>query len=446
MLEIPATLDAVVKDLVNAGGKAFLVGGAVLGAIQGRDVKDWDVEVCGIALDTLIDILNRHGNANYVGKCFGVVKLSTPGYEYDFNLPRRETKTGQGHKDFDMEFDPTLTPFEAAERRDLTINSMFYDLSTGILNDPFGGLEDLNHGVLRHTSEKFKEDPLRVLRIMQLLPRKGKTVAPDTIALSKSMIDEHCHLPNERLLEEWVKLLMKAQRPSLGLNFLVDCGWIVHYPELEVLQTTMQKPDWHPEGGVWNHLMLVMDNAAALREYVPEEWRRGYMFGMLLHDVGKAVTTTEDLKSPGHDIAGVPIAKKFMERLTDEVELNSQVAKIVQYHMQPGDFARGEAKESAWKRLHNRVRLDVMAYVSKADGLGKLGRSIEDRHDPSRLALQYFEMFGENPIPPVLMGRHLIARGYIPGPHIGIILRRAYDLQIEHGIQNTDELLSLATQ
>ena len=446
MLEMPATLDAVVKDIESVQGSAYVVGGAVIDAIQGRKVKDWDVEVYGIALDELITVLSKHGAANYVGKCFGVVKLRTGDHEYDFNLPRRETKTGQGHKDFEMEFDPALTPVEAAERRDLTINSMFYDLSTGILNDPFGGLDDLNHGVLRHTSEKFKEDPLRVLRIMQLLPRKGKSVAPETIELCKSMIDEHCHLPKERLYEEWVKLLIKAQRPSLGLNFLVDCGWIVHYPELEVLQTTMQKPDWHPEGGVWNHLMLVMDNAAALREYVPEEWRRGYMFGMLLHDVGKAVTTTEDLKSPGHDIAGVPIAKKFMERLTDEVELNSQVAKIVQYHMQPNDFAKGKAKESAWKRLHNRVRLDVMAYVSKADGLGKLGRSVDDRHDPSRLALQYFEMFGENPIPPVLMGRHLIARGYIPGPRIGEILRRAYDLQIEQGIQNADELLLLATK
>ncbi|MBS3143174.1 hypothetical protein J4464_07335, partial [Candidatus Woesearchaeota archaeon] len=138
MLEMPATLDAVVKDLASVGSKAFLVGGAVIDAIQGREVKDWDVEVCGIRLDALIDILKRHGNANYVGKCFGVVKLYAADHEYDFNLPRRETKTGQGHKDFEMEFDPALTPIEAAERRDLTINSMFYDLSTGILNDPFG--------------------------------------------------------------------------------------------------------------------------------------------------------------------------------------------------------------------------------------------------------------------------------------------------------------------
>ena len=168
------------------------------------------------------------------------------------------------------------------------------------------------------------------------------------------------------------------------------------------------------------------------------------MYGALLHDVGKPATTTKDLKSHGHDQAGVPLAKSFMQRITAEKELADRVLNIVEYHMAPGDLSRSNAKDSAWKRLHNKIPLNIIAYMSKADAGGRAGSSLNDYHEPSEKALRFFEEYGAEPIPPVLMGKHLIEAGYEPGPIIGKLLKKAYEIQIEEKIYDKEELLKRA--
>jgi len=439
--KMPDGLENVIDDIRSEGGKSCLVGGAVIDLLQGREAKDWDIEVYGLNMEKLGEVLSRYGNPNLVGKSFGVVKMDMNGVDYDFSVPRKENKIGVGHKDFSVELMPDISPEEAAARRDLTINSMFFRLDDQKLLDPYNGLSDLDAGILRHTSPQFVEDPLRVLRVMQLLPRKGKTVAPETIELCRSLASQYGTLPKERVFEEWNKLLMKPANPSTGLNFLVDCDWIQHFPELDALRYTEQNPEWHPEGNVWNHTMMVVDNAAALRQYLPEEWQRGYMYGALLHDVGKPSTTTPDLRSWGHDKAGAPIARQFMKRLTDEKNVTEQAAKIVEYHMMPGNLSRGDAKDPAWKRLHNRLRLDVLAYMSRADSAGRSDTSLEDPHPPSEKAHKYFGIFGQGKIPAILLGRDLIDAGYKPGKQFGEILDYAYNLQIDRGVDSKDELI-----
>lgn len=427
-----ATLE-VVNLIKEKGGRAMLIGGAVIESIKGGKIKDWDIEVYGLEWEELISILSAFGTPNLVGKSFGVIKINIDGIDYDFSLPRKDSKTGEGHNGFNVKVDPNMSPMEAGKRRDLTINSMYLNLHTLEIIDPFGGLEDLEKGILRATDHKtFIEDPLRVLRIMQLLPRKAKTAERATIDLCASMVDSFSELPSERLFVEWEKLLMKSDKPSLGLGFLRDCGWIKHFPALFDLIGCPQNPEWHPEGDVWIHTNMVVDNAARLRHLVDEDWRLAFMFGALLHDVGKPSTTVlPECTAYGHDREGIAIAEAFMNQLTNNRVLIERVKTIVGLHMRAGQLHSSGAKDAAWKRLHNKCRLDVLGMISKADSAGRTGRSIEDKHGVSEMCLHWFNELGEKPVEPLVKGRDLIALGMKPSPEFGAILKGCFDLQIE---------------
>jgi tRNA nucleotidyltransferase (CCA-adding enzyme) len=441
-LHMPESLEMITKDIRQNGGKAYLVGGAVIDTLLKKDMKDWDVEVYGLSLGALHNLLSKYGTFVDAGKSFGVTKLKVGGTQYDFSLPRRENRIGKGHSDFNVELVPNMSVKEAACRRDLTINSLAADLEDGTLYDFYGGVADLEAGRMKHTSEHFSEDPLRVLRIMQLLPRKGKFVDAGTLALCRSISCEYPTISKERVFEEWNKLLQKAQRPSVGLDFLVDSDWIRWFPEIDVLRRTEQNIDWHPEGNVFNHTKMVLDNATKLSRELPEDWRLAFMYGALLHDVGKAVTTSDELKSPGHDEAGAPISRQFLGRITTEKDLTKRVEDIVRYHMRPGQLIQGDARDSAWKRLHNRLRLDVAGYISKADCAGRTGYSLDDPHPPSEKALELFKKYGPEPIKPLVDGDDLIARGYKQGKILGDELRRLYEIQLENNAVNKEYLLA----
>ncbi|PXX31211.1 CCA tRNA nucleotidyltransferase [Arenibacter sp. ARW7G5Y1] len=416
-------------------GKAMLIGGAVIDGINKIEIKDVDIEVYGLGYEEICKLLEQLNlPSNVVGKAFGVLKTVIQDIEIDLSVPRRENKIGIGHKGFAVELDASMTPKEAGKRRDLTINSMYLNMHTEELVDPFNGLRDLQNGILRATDEKtFIEDPLRVLRIMQLLPRKGTIVEKETIILCQKMVEEFCELPAERVFAEWEKLLLKADKPSMGLLFMRDCGWLKHFPELNDLIGSPQNPIWHPEGDVWVHTCMVIDQAAKLRNQLPNnDWRLAYMFGALLHDVGKPSTTTPDLKAHGHDAAGVPIAENFMKRMTSNKSLIEKVITIVGLHMRPGQLFNSGAKEPAWKRLHNKCRLDVLGWQSKADSAGRTGRNVlNDRHETSEMCFELFQKFGEKEITPLVQGKDLIVLGLKPSKEFGIILAKCYELQLE---------------
>ena len=455
---VPADVRKAAADLRSAGTKTRtnLVGGAVVDLLAGRVPKDWDVEVFGLSFDNLLSVASRMGKANAVGRSFGIVKLTLPsGTELDLSIPRRDNKVGIGHKGFEATLVPNMSNKEAARRRDFTINSLAVDLKTGRLIDPFNGLGDLKAGTLRATDPKlFVQDPMRALRAMQLLARKAKRVHPDTLRLIKGMKHTAKELSPERVLEEWRKLLLKADRPSVGLDFLKESEWIENFPELVPLESTPQHPDWHPEGDVWVHTKQIVDAAAQTRHRVPEHQREGFVFGAMLHDVGKPVTTVtpEDVAAGrfpkerlytahAHDAKGAPLARQFMERMKASKKTTALAEVLVGAHMQPYTLKSGKAGRAAYARLSRKLRkggadFGVLAVLSQCDacatGQGRHFHHGEPdwEHESSQNLLSWAEEVDTpKAAASLVQGRDLIRLGHKPGPAFKIILDFAQSLQ-----------------
>ena len=279
---------------------AYVVGGAVRDALLGTQPKDFDIEVYGLSESALLRELKKHGQANLVGRSFGVIKLKTQaGKEYDFSLPRTERKIAQGHGGFDVRTDPNMDREQASARRDFTVNALFYDSREEHVMDYHGGLTDLNQQRLHPTSDAFIEDPLRVLRAMQFLSRFSFQSSEALVQRARSIVPTFSELSTERVRAEWLKWASQSRSPSRGLHFLRDSSWIQHFPELLPLSETPQDPIWHPEGNVFEHTCYVCDALASLDEWrsATEINRRILMFAALGHDLGKATTTQEVLRA-----------------------------------------------------------------------------------------------------------------------------------------------------
>ncbi len=460
---VPNAVLSVARQIRSSGGRVMLVGGAVIDIVLGRVPKDWDLEVYGVSYNDLAKTLSNH-NPKLVGQAFGIIKVNFDGFDIDINVPRKDNKVGIGHKGFEVLMDPSMTVEEAARRRDFTINALAMDVFTGEIVDPFGGLNDLHAGILRATDPRlFVQDPLRPLRAMQLLARKAKSVDHDTMQLIRSMVDMFPEIAPERVHEEWRKLLLKAERPSVGLEFLRDSGWIVHFPELHALIGCEQHPEWHPEGDVWIHSCGTVDSAAWVRDQnvLPEGWTEAFMFGTMCHDLGKPSTTiTPEMvandEAPkerewtawGHDRAGMPLGESFLRRMTNNKKLIEKTTSIIGEHMQPFNLLQGDGKKSAYKRLHNRIRLDVLGWVCRCDSCGdpdgksRIG-SPDFEHETSQACWNHFDDIGPEPIKPILMGRHLQSAGVKPGPVFKKMLDAAYEKQMQ-GVEDIDSLLSVA--
>lgn len=434
-----STQDAVteVAGLVKAaGGRALLVGGCVRDALLGRtDIKDFDIEVFGLAPEKLCDTLGSRFRLDLVGLSFGVVKLHH--YDIDVALPRRETKLGLGHKAFDMTYDPHLPIAEAAARRDFTVNAVYRDPLTDEIIDPWNGRRDLDARVLRHVSPHFREDPLRVLRGMQFIARFGLDPAPETVDICRTMTPEG--LPRERLFEEWSKLIVKGVRISAGLDFLRRVGWVRYYPELAALIGCRQDPEWHPEGDVWNHTLCCLDAFAKDRDARGRDAAEDLVTGLavLCHDFGKPATTAYDpvrkrIRSLGHDDAGVEPTRTFLRRLTDETRLLREVPPLVRHHMRPFAMWKNRSGENAIRRLAAEVvRIDRLLRVAAADDGGR--PPFPSEPEPLEwLAAEAERLRVKDAAPkPLLLGRDLIALGLTPGVRFGEILRAAYDAQLD---------------
>lgn len=444
----------IVEKIVQMGGQALLVGGAVRDKLLGRPVEDRDVEVYGMAPQQLIELLSEFGDVDCVGRSFGVIKLSVDGEEIDFSLPRRESKAGAGHKGFIIEPDPSMTPYEAARRRDFTINSMAIDLATGAWLDFFGGKRDFKRGILRATSEKFREDPLRVLRGMQFAGRFGMTVEEETARMARSLREEYAHLAVERIWEEWWKWAVKSVKPSCGLCFLMDVGWLSLYPALFNLVGLRQDPEWHPEGTAWRHTLLSVDAAAeiAQRDELSEEDRAVLIFSVLLHDVGKAVTTAEApdgrIRSEEHGQEGVRIAQEFLESIGAWTRIVETVLPLVREHMFP--LFASNVSRTGVRRLSNRLHPATIAQllrVVEADCKGGLSKEgvPEGARRLGELSEQ-LDLQSRSPVP-ILMGRHLMAHlDMKPGPHLGPILKAAFQAQLDGEFSTLEEAVEWARE
>lgn len=227
----------VLDDLSDIGNP-LIVGGTVRDSIRGfhKDINDIDIEVHGCELDSIITGLRKNGyHVDEVGKQFGVLKVHKKSVvdELDISVPRRESTTGAGHRDFTTELGDDISIDEATERRDFTFNAMLYDPRLKVLIDVHGGEQDLNEGIIRHTSDKFSEDPLRVIRGFQFAGRFDMTIDPETAQLCQSIKDQYHQLSTDRVQKEWTKFYEKSVNHNAGLKVLQDTGWDDTIPGLK---------------------------------------------------------------------------------------------------------------------------------------------------------------------------------------------------------------------
>ena len=426
--------------IAEKGGRALLVGGCVRDGLLGLPAKDIDMEVYGLPIGEVESALKPHFRLDTVGRSFGV--LIVKGENIDIALPRRESKTGPKHTDFKVEGDPNMSQEEAASRRDFTINAISIDPLTGELIDPYGGVADLDARRLRHVSAAFVEDPLRVLRGMQFTARFELKPDPETITLCRTLDPKD--LPSERLWEEWKKLILKGRSIFKGLSFLQDCGWLQYFPELEDLVGCDQDPKWHPEGDVWNHTRHCLD--AYTKNRINDEWEDLIVgLAVLCHDFGKPSTSYTDengrIRSPRHDVEGVPVAQRFLKRLTRQKKIFEEVLPLVEQHMRPLALYRDGAGDSAIRRLAARVkRVDRLTRVAHADKNGRPPIPHDDFPEGKWLLERAAQLaIKDNAPKPILLGRHLVELGIKPGPHFGKILDRAYEAQLDGGFSNEAE-------
>jgi len=451
MTEIPEKVISLATAIRDAGGRALLVGGCVRDMLMEIGPTDWDLEVYGIEPLKLRALLDEFGPVNVVGEAFTVYKL---GSDLDVSLPRRERKSGRGHRAFAIEGDPSMSIEDATRRRDFTINAILQDPLTEEIIDPFDGRGDIQAKILRVVSDQtFAEDSLRVLRAAQLTARFEFEIEPDTIVLCRGI--DLSDLPAERVWGEIEKLLMRSRRPSLGLKWLRELGALEQlFAEIKALIDVPQDPEWHPEGDVFVHTGLVIDGAHSLIDDLLYAKQITVMLAALAHDFGKPATTEfveGRLRSRGHEEAGVAPTESFLNRLNihtlDGYDVRAQVIALVREHLKPGEFfkKRDEVGDGAFRRLARKCELDLLYRVAKADSLGRNADWVPREKWYGSEAQEWFiqrarELAVEQQPPaPILLGRHVLEMGLEPGPRVGEITKAVYDLQLDGCVSNLDE-------
>jgi tRNA nucleotidyltransferase (CCA-adding enzyme) len=448
MMEQIETAAAIARAVRAEGGRALIVGGWVRDRVMGRPSKDMDIEVFGVPSERLKALLARFGGVNTVGESFTVYKVAG----LDVSLPRRESKTGRGHKGFTVEGDPALSYEDAARRRDFTINALAWDPLTEEYLDPFGGRQDMERRILRAVDARtFAEDSLRVLRAVQFAARFEFVVDPATAALCRAIpLDD---LPAERVWGEIEKLLLRAHRPSIGFALALELGVVERlFPELDALVGCPQEPEWHPEGDVWIHTLLVIDEARKRIDDLEYPQQVAVMLGAVCHDLGKPATTAfvdGRIRSLEHEEQGVPPSTSFLDRLNvhslQGYDVRRQVLGIVANHLKPGMFCKAQPPvgDGAFRRLALKVDLELLARVARADCEGRGGG-----FDCS--AMDWFvqrarELGVEHAAPdPLVKGRHLLELGVKPGPAIGEVLKQVYERQLDGSVADFDAAFALA--
>ena len=418
------------------------MGGSVRDLVLGRQPRDLDLEVTGLAPGQVHALLAEHFSVQFVGKAFQVFKLQ--GLPVDLSIPSRMLADDTSLPGLLRQADPGMPIDEALARRDFTINAMAWDPDTMELRDPFNGRGDLDARILRRASNRFAEDPLRVLRGMQLAARFEFTVAPETVALCRTLSQEG--QPSERLWEEWKKLLLQGHKPSLGLQFLRHCSWLRFYPELAALEGCPQDPIWHPEGDVWIHTLHCLDWFAAERTgHEPDDLAVG--LGVLCHDFGKPATTKEEyghVTSRGHESEGAGPTRCFLERLTNQQNLIDEVVPLVLCHLRPRALHDANASDSAVRRLAKHVhRIDRLVRVARADHAGRPPKQFDGFPAGEWLLSRAQQLTVDRRAPfPIVMGRHLLELGVRPGPDMGRLLEDCYEAQLDGDFATLEEGLA----
>ena len=420
--------ETIAEKVAGAGGRAYCVGGFVRDKIMGRENEDVDIEVHGISPDVLKEILGGLGTPLSFGQSFGIYTLAGSGV--DVAMPRREKKTGTKHTDFEVDIDPFIGTKEAAKRRDFTINALMEDILTGEIIDHFGGLADIEAGVIRHVDdESFAEDPLRVLRAAMFAARFGFAVAPETTELCRGM--DLSGLSRERVEGELKKALLGSEKPSVFFETLREMDQLdAWFPELKSLIGVEQDPVYHPEGDVWTHTMEVTDRAAKYRDRVSGPY--SFMLLALTHDLGKTVTTefvNGRIHAYDHENRGLPLAETFVKRLSGEKDVIRYVKNMLPLHMRPNMHAYSRPALKKTNRLFDEAAdPEDLIWFSMADR--PLMAGDEPFTGDSGFLFERLERYREMMARPHVTGKDLIEAGLVPDESFSDILAYAHKLRL----------------
>jgi tRNA nucleotidyltransferase (CCA-adding enzyme) len=463
----------------DAGGRAMLVGGCVRDRLLGIDAKDFDLEVYNLEPSRLREILQSITQVNTVGEHFAVYKLafyssegkqtsdvnmsrqphkdeSLPNSEFqalepsvrleiDVSIPRRESKSGKGHRGFVIQGDPHMTFAEAARRRDFTINAILQDPLTDEIVDPFGGVTDLNQHILRAVAaDTFIEDSLRVLRAVQIAARFELSVEPQTIELCRSI--ELTDLPQERIWGEIEKLLWLANRPSIGLQVALEMDVFNQlFPQIQLLvdseivdKQAVNKLAYEPEEKqtAFEQTKRRLDEAAKFTRHLPKERRLAVMLAALCRDLIAA--------SPDENESVIAVLNTLGLYTIAGYDVREQVLSLVREQSRPRQFyeSRECTTQGDFRRLAQRVDMNLLYLLAKADtAVGKFSSAeAAEWFREQTVALNL-----ENGAPaPILMGRHLLETGMTPGKQLGETLRRVYELQLDGVVTSLEEAMAAA--
>lgn len=419
----------VAFDVKKEGGNAYFVGGYVRDKILGKENKDIDVEIFGLEPIQLKSILSKYGEVNEVGASFGVFMIN--GYDIDFALPRTEKQIGVKHTDFEISVDPFLSLEDASKRRDFTMNSLMQDIITEEIIDFWGGVNDIKIKKIRHIDDNtFVEDALRVFRACQFASRFDFKIDESTLALCSKI--DISNLAKERIYEEAKKALLKSNKPSIFFEYLYKMDKLDEFfPEVKDLKGVVQSPVHHPEGDVWTHTMMVLDECANYKHLSSNPL--AFMLSGLCHDFGKAVTTTVEpdgkIRSICHEIEGVALAERFLSRLTTDKKLISYVKNMTELHMRPNMLAKtGASKKSSRRMFNESINCEDLILIAKCDHLGRATTEPYNSHES--WLFERLEDFRETCSEPLLKGADLIQMGYKPSKEFGCILEEAFKLQM----------------
>lgn len=459
---IPSTLSPIIAEIENEKGTAYIVGGFVRDHLFHKEhgvknvSKDIDFEVYGLPLDSLKKILSKHGEVQECGKSFGVLKLAKDGEVYDFALPRSDSKASSGHQGFIVNTDPHMNPEAATKRRNFTVNSAMINAHTHELFDPNGAVQDIKMKTLRPTDPfQYGDDPLRNLIGLQQSVRFGFTPNFSDYMVYAAASTEYYSLSIERIWEEWRKLFSKGicfkgffnAIPLLALNEI--------YPELHAMLFCEQDPEWHPEGNAAVHSELSAEWAVkhCLSNSVEGEDRLVLVAAALLHDIGKPLVTTVDpedgkIRSKGHDTAAIEFNGNpgplitFLHRIGMPEHLQKRIIPLVKEHMV---HVGGTLEKKTVRRIANRIypaTISELDLIIQADHAAR--PPLSSMHPCPELMLHALalDVDAAKPIP-ILQGRDLIKCGIKPGPEMGELLRKAFELQLDGAFDTVDGGLKL---
>lgn len=424
----------VAAELARAGHQALFAGGCVRDALLGRTLKDIDIATS--ATPDQVEALFK-GHTVAVGKAFGVVLVLRGGVQFDVATFRTDAEYLDNRRPGRVTF---ATAEGDADRRDFTVNGLFCEPESGEVIDYVGGVADLQGRVIRAIGEpeaRFSEDHLRMLRAVRFASVLGFEIEAATLRAVVLQPEWIRTVSAERIATEFVRLLCESPRPSVGLNLLRETGLLVQFlPEVEALHGTRQPPQFHPEGDVWTHTCLMLDELPAPRE--PE-----LALGVLLHDIGKPATYCEQLcpkegttriRFPNHAPVGAEMVERILSRLRQPSARIDAVKQLVSGHMQfveAPKMRRAKLRRflgsAAFSRMLELMRLDIL--YSNSDFSSWL------------FLKEAFESFQAEPVlpEPLVKGRDLLAWGVAPGPGMGALLSDLYDAQLEGQVSSLAE-------